>query len=146
MSFTIKDCMPCSLKSDICHPYIKDVVSVMIEVTKEAKEQGMDVQEAEILFMDSSSMLRRGWTYSLAVGKPFVIVTRMFDMLRIDSLAMKDGQFMFASNKVSSDLAEQLCDELEKSDMFVTCAEYNRVWAREDIIANLMMKNFGIDE
>ena len=146
MSLTIKDCMPCSLESDVCHPYIKDVVSVMVEVTTEAKSQGMDVQEAEKLFSESSSLLRRGWTFSLAVDKPFVIVTRMHNMLRIDSLAMKDGQFMFASNQVSSALAEQLCDELEKSDVFVTCSEYNKKWAREDIIANLMMKNFGIDE
>ena len=137
--------MPCSLDSELCHPYIKDVVSAMEEATKCAKQMGMDVQEAEKLFSESSSLLRRGWTYSLATNKPFVVATRMFDVIRIDSLSLQEGKFMFNTNKVPSTVSELLCDELEKTDMFVTCAEYNRIWAREDILANLT-KDFSIDE
>lgn len=146
MSLNIKDCMPCSLDSELCHPYIKDVISVMSDVAKEAKAHGMHIKEAEELFSESSSLLRRGWTYSLAMGLPFAIITRMFDMVRIDVISMKDGQFMFASTKHPSTLAIQICDELESSNMFVTCSEYNKKWAREDMLVNMMMKNFGIDE
>ena len=146
MSLTIKDCMPCSLESDVCHPYIKDVVSVMVEVSKEAKAHGMHIEEAEQLFSESSSLLRRGWTYSLAVDKPFAIITRMFDIVRVDIISMQNGQFMFASTKQPSSLAIEICDELESSNMFVTCSEYNQKWAREDVLMNMMMKNFGIHE
>lgn len=146
MSLTIKDCMPCSLESDICHPYIKDVISVMADVAKEARAHGMHIEEAEQLFSESSSLLRRGWTFALAMDKPFAIVTRMFDVVRVDIISMKEGQFMFASTKQPSSLAIEICDELERCSLFVTCSEYNKKWAREDMLMNMMMKNFGIYE